>query len=46
MICIRVDFPDPEGPVIDSNSPLSTENDISFNTVNGVCPSGNIFVIF
>lgn len=29
-ICIKVDFPDPEGPIMATNSPFSITKDVSF----------------
>ncbi len=36
---IRVDFPDPDGPMIDTKSPRSIVKEMSFRTCTGTNPN-------
>ena len=36
---MSVDLPDPDGPMIETKSPRSISNEMSFNTCTGTSPS-------
>ena len=40
---IRVDFPDPDGPMIETKSPRSISNEMPFKTCTGTSPSWKSF---
>src|ERR1035437_7177962 len=45
-ICIKVDFPEPDGPIIATNSPSAIVKVIPLNAWNSISPVLYVFVIF
>ncbi len=40
---IRVDLPDPDGPMIETKSPRSISNEMPFRTCTGTCSQMEVF---
>ena len=45
-MCMSVDFPDPDGPMIATNSPSSILKDTPLSAVKEISPFEYVFVIF